>query len=313
MMRKCKKQIIWFLTVLTLMMSIPCNVMATEILETTETFESADNEQQGLEAEIESDVSEEIFETNVYDYAGLLTETEILWLERQIMSLKEASGWEVFAVTTADAQGKSAMEYANDFFDERTLEDADGIVALIDMDNREIYISSGGKAMRYLEDTYIESILDDAYYYVSEGDYEGCLSAMISGAKSCFEQEIHEDQYNYDVETEEISEYRVLTSEEAVPVLLVAAGVGIAIYAIVVKSYKSNGKNHSYEYMRYGSLDLTQKEDRFIRQNVVHHRIRTAESGGSSSRHSGGSSSGHRSSTHRSSSGRSHGGGGRKF
>ena len=246
----------------------------------------------------------------VYDEAGLMSETEIMELSEQVTSLREKTGWDIFAVTTANAGGKSAMEYADDFYDAQTSEDSDGVLALIDMDNREIYLSTCGEAIRYLEDARIDAILDDAFYYVAEGAYAECLSAMISGVEYYYDMGIHEDQYNYDVETGAISEYHKLTWMEAVPVILLSVGVGIAIYLIVLRRYSIKGTtNDSYPYTRYGKVDLTDFEDRFMHQSVTHHIIQSSSS--SSGRSSGGG--GHRSSTHRSSSGRSHGGGGRKF
>lgn len=247
-------------------------------------------------------------ENYVFDYAGLMSEDEITALEMQIADMKEKTGWDIFAVTTDYAEGKTAMAYADDFYDERTAEDSDGILVLIDMDNREIYISTCGKAIRYLTDARIERVLDDGFYYVSNGKYAACLSAMLSTSEYYYDAGIQESQYNYDVETGAISEYRTLTWMEVVPVFLLAVGIGVAIYFAVVKSYSMKGGRYDYPYMKYGKLDLTAHEDRFIRAHTTHHRIQTSDGGGG--RHGGG---GGRSSTHHSSGGRSHGGGGRKF
>ena len=246
---------------------------------------------------------------SVYDEAGLLTEQERTALADEVTALQEKTGWDIFAVTTANANGKTATAYADDLYDTQTAEDSDGFLMLIDMDNREICISTAGEAIRYLDDGRIDAILDDAYYYVSEGDYAGCLSAMVSGAAYYYEKGIHEDQYTYDVETGAVSHYHKLTWMEVLPVLLLSAGVGAGIYLFVLKSYSVKGGRDSYAYTRYGKVDLTDAEDRFVNQTVIHQRIQT-DSGGSGG-HS--SSGGHRSSVHRSSSGRSHGGGSRRF
>ena len=245
----------------------------------------------------------------VYDEAGLLTEEERVVLSEQVNVLREKTGWDIFAVTIDNANGKSSMAYADDLYDAQTAEDSNGVLALIDMDNREIYLSTCGEAIRYLEDARIDAILDDAFSYVVDGDYAGCLSAMISGVEYYYEKGIHEDQYNYDVETGAVSQYRTLTWMEVVPVALVSAGVGIAIYCIVMNRYSLKGstRNDSYPYTRYGNVDLTDTEDRFVHQTITHHVIQT-NNGGSS-----GGGGGHRSSVHHSSGGRSHGGGGRSF
>lgn len=288
----------------------PVDVGATENeisgIASSQVVETEVSATENIEELVENNVSD-IAESFVYDYAGLLLTDEITDLEMQIADMKEKTGWDIFAVTTDYAEGKSATAYADDFYDERTAEDSDGILVLIDMDNREIYISTCGKAIRYLTDARIERILDDGFYYVSNGDYASCLSVMLSTAEYYYDTGIQENQYNYDVETGAVSEYRVLTWMEVVPVFLLAALVGLAIFFGVKRSYSMKGGRYDYPYMKYGKLDLTAHQDQFLRAHTTHQRIQTSSSSG------GGHSSSGRSSTHRSSSGRSHGGGGRKF
>lgn len=277
---------------------------------------ATENEISGTEVATTEIVATEVIETEsagmaenyVFDYAGLMSEDEITALEMQIAAMKEKTGWDIFAVTTDYAEGKSAVAYADDFYDERTAEDSDGILVLIDMDNREIYISTCGNAIRYLTDARIERVLDDGFYYVSNGEYASCLSAMLSTSEYYYDAGIQESQYNYDVETGAVSEYRTLTWMEVVPVFFLAVVVGLVIFFSVKKSYSMKGGRYEYPYMKYGKLDITDHQDQFLRTHTTHHRIQTSSSSGGSSRSSSG-----RSSTHRSSSGRSHGGGGRRF
>lgn len=307
MMKMWKKLMISVL--LCWMLVMPAAIGATENeISGTEVVSTENSDADTIATENVETESANMAESFVYDYAGLLSADEISALEMQIADMKEKTGWDIFAVTTYDAEGKSSMVYADDFYDERTAEDSDGILVLIDMDNREIYVSTCGKAIRYLTDARIERILDDGFYYVSNGEYASCLSAMLESVEYYYDAGIQEDQYNYDVETGAVLEYRSLTWMEVVPVFLLAAGVGLAIYMIVVKSYSMKGGRYDYPYMKYGKLDLIEHEDRFIRQHVTHHRIQTNSGSGGGNHSSSG-----RSSTHRSSSGRSHGGGGRRF
>ena len=289
---------------LCVMLAAPVNLGATEngISDTAAmNTENVDTEFAGTEL---TDVAEGY----VFDYAELMSDEQQAELEKQIASMKEKTGWDIFAVTTNDAEGKSAMAYADDFYDERTPEDSDGILVLIDMDNREIYVSTCGDAIRYLTDARIERILDAGFYFVSDGWYAACLSEMLSAAEQYYDAGVPQNQYNYDVETGAVSEYRTLTWVEVVPVFLLAVAVGLGIFFGVRKSYSLKGGRYEYPYMKYGKLDLTAHDDQFIRAHTTHHRIQTSSSSGGSRRSGGG-----RSSTHRSSSGRSHGGGGRKF
>lgn len=243
---------------------------------------------------------------NVYDEADLLTEQETDALAEKISALMETTGWNIYAVTTDDAGGKSAEAYADDFFDSHSTEQEDGVAALIDMDNREIYLSTCGEAIRYLTDERLDYILDDAYGEISEGNYAACLDAMIDGTAEYYERGIPKNQYNYDEETGEISVYRSITFWEALIAVVIAVVVFGAVFGCIVGKYRLKFGNYEYDFRRFGSMDLKHSSDMLVNTAVTHRRIPQNNGGGSHS------SSG-RSTTHHSSSGRSHGGSGRKF
>lgn len=243
---------------------------------------------------------------NVYDDAALLSETEAAALSEKIDALEEQTGWVIFAVSTEDALGKSARAYADDFFDMNTAEDASGVVFLIDMDNREIWISTCGDAIRYLTDRKLESMLDNSYAYVSEGEYDSCFDSMIEDAEYYYGSGIEEGQYNYDVETGAVSRHYGISPMEAGAALLAAVGAAVIFFIVIVGKYRLKLNTNQYDFRSYGKLNLTNRVDHLV--NVTHTQRRIQSSNGN-----GGSRSSGRSSTHHSSSGRSHGGSGRKF
>ena len=108
-----------------------------------------------------------------------------------------------------DAAGLLTADEISDLND--STEQEDGVALLIDMDNREITISTCGIAIRYLTDSRIDNILDAAYAKISNGDYNGCMHSMLTGVETYYEKGISEGQYNYDSETGKISRYHVLT------------------------------------------------------------------------------------------------------
>ena len=252
---------------------------------------------------------------NVYDDANLLTDSEADSIDAEITELMEETEWNIYAVTTDDAGGKSATAYADDFFDTHSALSSggstqeDGVVVLIDMDNREITISTCGEAIRYLTDSRLEAILDDAYEDVSDAEYAACLMTMLTGVKNAYEAGIPGGQYNYDTETGKVSRYHVITWVEVLFAVLLAAGSGAVVYAVVVGKYRMKFGAYQYDFRNNSNVMLRVNEDRFVNEMTTHRRIpRQTGSGGGSSHHSSG-----RSSTHRSSSGRSHGGSSRKF
>lgn len=218
----------------------------------------------------------------VYDHADLLSVQEEEYLENLAAERKEQWNMNFLVVTIDDSEGKSSMEYADDFYDARFPEETeeDGVLYLIDMDNREIYLSTSGKAIRYLTDERIDRILDEAYEYVAESNYYGTFLAF-------FEET---EEYLYE-------EPMKLTFGEFL-FALIGALIPAAITVGAIKAkYQLKFEDFHYDAYTDSEVQLSVKSDRLVNQFVTHRRI--PKNTGSS--------------VHRSSSGRSHGGGGRKF
>ncbi len=97
--------------------------------------------------------------TRVFDEAGLFSAEEVQELETRIDEVRDSQDADLAVLTVEDAQGESAESYADDFYDSHGLgvgDDASGILLSIDMDNREIYVSTTGYAMKVLTDARVE-------------------------------------------------------------------------------------------------------------------------------------------------------------
>lgn len=254
-------------------------------------------------------------ESYVYDWAELMSEAERL--ELHAMAMKLSDDWEMnfVAATTDDTQGKTTQEYADDFYDELfpENEEEDVILYLIDMEHREIYVSTSGQAIRYLTDERIEWVLDEIYPHVADGDYYMAFVEGMSRTQDFLREGIPQDQYHYDVETGEIDAYKEpmkLTVGEILLALfsgLVPAAVTIGI---IKAKYQLKFEDFHYDAYTDSDIRLSVKSDRLVNTFVTHRRIPRNNGNSGGGRSSGGGS---RSSVHTSSSGRSHGGGGRKF
>lgn len=265
-------------------------------------------------------------ERRVFDEAGLFTAEENERLETQIQEIRSELKMDVAVLTIDDAMGKSSEVYADDFYNEQGMGTGNahsGALFLIDMDNREIYISSLGEMTRYLTDDRVESILDISMGYASDGDYAACASAALSGISQYVEAGIVEGQYNYDRDTGEVDVYqrRSISWYEAVFALVASGGVAALTCLSTVKQYKmkkvqKQALNFHLAYRGASPFAFSSSNDLLINKRVTQRRIpvKTVSSGpkpgGGGPRP--GSSAG-RTTVHRSSSGRSHGGGGRKF
>lgn len=253
----------------------------------------------------------------VFDEASLFTDAGRENMEERIQTLRKQMSMDVVIVTTTDSGGKSSTEYADDYYDYGGFgngEKASGVLFLIDMDNREIYISTTGTMSRFLTDERIESMLDREYDYIAAEEYGAAAQVFLDDVENYYKKGIPGGQYNYDSETGEISEYHSIKVYEGLLALAVAGiCAGGACYGVLQEYAMKKERRQSVNYLKAYRSDcnfaLTVQNDAFLDKSVSRTVIARTGGGGSSS---GRSSSG-RSTTHRSSSGRSHGGGGRKF
>lgn len=222
---------------------------------------------------------------HVVDQAGLLTSGERSKLDALLDSYIEKTRMDLVVVTTDDAGGKTAEEYADDFYDENGYgigKDNSGALLLIDMDNRKIWISTTGKMIDRLTDAKIDNVIDAGYDDLVDGDYDECLTACV----------------------QKLGKYargRYIAAWEAVAALI----LGLAAAFITKKTVKANykvKKNHAiYPYREKSNFALMVNSDAFVNTFVTTRVIASSSgSGGGSSTHTGGS-------------GTTHGGGGRSF
>ena len=95
----------------------------------------------------------------VYDQGNLFSYSEADEISEKIESLTDSCDMTFAVVTTLDAEGKSAQEYADDFYDEHGLgvgDDYSGMLYLIDLDNGELYLSTSGQMIRYITDERVD-------------------------------------------------------------------------------------------------------------------------------------------------------------
>lgn len=247
-------------------------------------------------------------EQRVFDNADLFSIEEEAVIEDTVKDFITTTNMDCVVLTSQDSLGNSAMETADDFYDYGGFgigEDASGMLFLIDMDNREIYISTSGEAIDYLYDSRIDNLLDYAYEDVSNEDYAGAAVVTLIHAKEYIASGVK-------------GEGRVDTDKEGFPSIgewIIVALISLAVASIagaiacanVKGKYKMTAGGHEYNFRENADALIVRRQDDFVNQTLTSHRIETTSSSG------GGHSSGRSSSVHRSSSGRSHGGGGRRF
>ncbi len=222
----------------------------------------------------------------VEDYADLMTDEEETVLTEKLEAFCDEYKMEIAVVTINNTGGKTARDFADDFYDYNCYgygENDDGLLALyVDgaEGEKEIYITTHGKAISKITDADIDYITDVMIMYLSDGDYAWAFEAFVD-------------------ETTDV--VKVSVSIIWIPLSLT---IGIVVVFFILKIMASANKSvirkvDAKDYVRSGSMVVTGSYDNFLFNNVTRvARPKNTSSG---------------SSTHTSSSGRTHGGGGKRF
>ena len=229
----------------------------------------------------------------VVDDAGLLTSDQVRELNALAERVSSGYGMDVAVLTVNSLGGKTARDFADDYYDSHNYH-YDGLILVLAIQDREWYISTSGSAIQAFTDYGIDQIGDLIVPYFSSGAYYEGFHAFVSEASEYMEAYKRGEPIDLPE--------RSMSSILLVSLLLglVAAGVSVGIMC-----GNMNTKRRQYdagEYVKDGSFSLPVRQDIFLYSNVTKTRRPESNSSGK-----GGSS------MHTSSSGRSHGGRGGKF
>lgn len=223
----------------------------------------------------------------IYDFADLFTSDEEDRLYREVSSFINNYDMDLAIVTIDDNNKYSEVEYADDFYDYNDFK-INGLLFLIDMDNRKIYMSTTGNAINMYNDYRIDDILDQVYSYMSDEEYYEGTSEFISIIKDYAKK-------GYPTNNEKETKYALPVS------LIISFIITFAImFSFIRKNKLVRKATTAINYLDNDSVLITNLGDKYIGSNTVRTKIDHSDSSGGSSTHSG-------------SSGISHGGGGHGF
>ena len=217
-----------------------------------------------------------VYSDRLIDRAGLLSAQEGAEIAALLDQVSEKHGVDVVIVTESTLGGKDMVAYADDFYDDNGYAE-DGILLLYCPNESVRYISTCGKAIDWFD-----------------GDN---FSTLTEAIKPCFESFAYAEAFTTYAETCD----EIIEDETAFPWLIVVIAVllGVVLSALIpmnvlkgeLKSVRA--KAAATDYVRSGSMNLTQDKDIFLYHTVTRTEKPKNNSGN----------------THTSSSGTSHGGG----
>lgn len=253
------------------------------------------------------------------DDADLLTDSEENELEEKLSEISERQSFDVVVLTVDSLDGKTAEEYADDYYDENGYgqgDGKDGCLFLISMEDRDWHLSTCGYGITAITDYGIDCISELVVPSLSSGEYADafslyadCVDDFINESKNGSPYDYNNELDGYYNENGEFVQgrrprrFRLGFLIAGAVIGLISAAIATSASAAKLKSVAS--KTEANDYLIRDSFVLTGCEDKFIRSNLMKSPIPrdTGTKGGM-----GGGSS-----VHMSGSGMSHGGGGGKF
>ena len=229
----------------------------------------------------------------IYDFADLYTDSEEVSLYNEVSNYIMSYDMDLVIVTINSNNKSSPQEYADDFYDYNDFgisSNRDGVLFLIDMQTREIYMSTTGSAIRMYNDYRINEALDKVYQYMSNGNYYEGTSNYIDVIS--------------DYAREGYPSNNGSSGMEGPPPIVIAIIASLIITIVIMIILVSKNKlvrkaTTAEEYLNKESVDIKKTGEILVSSHTSKHKIEHDNGGGSS--------------THIGSSGGSHGGGGHRF
>lgn len=243
----------------------------------------------------------------VFDQADVLSDKEEEKLRKLIAKREKQTGCDIVLVTLNEslreyayerqeyvAPEKYVMIYADDFYDEHLFgydkPQGSGVLLLDNLYREEdgwaySWLCTTGKAEGKYTSRMIDHLLEKSYRWSKVSPYQGYRAYI--------------NQFYHDM-----NGFGLISINFSVPVILIVSLVMAVLFVVVNLGSEAGKKTTTAKtYVKGGKVKMNHREDRFIRKNVVQHRIES--SGGSGG---GGGGGGH----HVSGGGVSHGGGGHR-
>ena len=242
----------------------------------------------------------------VVDEAGLLNSQEEADLLAKLNEISERQGLDVVVLTVSSIYGNTPQEYADNYFDYNGYgqgSNHDGVLLLINMGERDWYVSTTGYGIYAITDAGLDYMSNKFLAPLSAGDYALAFNTYADLV----------DEFVTQAKTDKPYDSDNLPKDPPSLLWMPASGLLGLVLAWLVTAYlrgqltSVQSSSDAKEYRKSGSFKLTNAQDLFLFRNVS--KVPRPKSTSSSSGFRGGGGS----SSHRSFSGRSHGGGGGKF
>lgn len=120
------------------------------------------------------------------DKAHIWEESVIAGILEKAKAMSESSGYSIMIVVTNDMFDMTSQEFADDYYDYVLASNegntelvADGYLFLINLADREYYLSTSGKAIEHYTDTRMTELFNEIQQFMADGNYEAAVNTLI--------------------------------------------------------------------------------------------------------------------------------------
>lgn len=238
----------------------------------------------------------ETFSTRVDDKANLFTPEQKTQLEEKIKEVEETSKSAIAIVTITENDRGSSKTYADYYILDNLGKDKDAAIFLIDMERRNLWISSSGIMIDFLSDKRIDNIINQAYPLATDQNYYSGAQIFLNDTEQYVKDGIEKGHFRIDEETGEITRTKVKTPVSTTIFGSIVASLAATFGAIFAtrSRYKVKKVPYKYDWQNNYKLKLNTSNDSLINTFVTTRIIRRDNS----NNFTGGGSSGGGSTTH---------------
>ena len=232
---------------------------------------------------------------HVFDYAGLLTESEADALEARCQEAEDTYGCGVYIVTVDDYSlyydAGSIENFSESFFLDFELgvgEDQNGILLALSMAERDYDLCAHGAAGHRAFTDYGKGVLAERYFLGAFGEdnwYAG-FERYVDGCTEFLQLDAQGEPFDQATDPERLEDIRVLKRLAVILVPLLTA----LVVCLVMKGKMKTARRqtHADAYIPRDGVRLTRQDDVYLTTTQTRVKVETQKSGGGTTVNSGG-------------------------
>lgn len=227
----------------------------------------------------------------IQDDSGLLADHDVEKLEQVYSEYASSYGFTPALVTTDSFGGLSVEEFADAYYDVMAYPE-DGILLLVSLEEGYWYILTNGECYHRISDWDLDRIGEELVPLIQDGQYYAAFLRFPELAAEIYEANASQDYEDADTQVAPAVPKKNYGKTIAICMLVGMAIGGIAVGVMASQMKTVRMQNTASDYVRPGSMQLTNSRDIFLYSHVTRTaKPKNTSSGGG---HGGGGSRGGR-------------------